>query len=226
MALQTITLQFPSLLYKQVNQRAAKKRRTACDEVIAVVENAFASEERADDDLLGVPLQIAEQVRQLTFLDDHHLLQAAQRIVPREKSERMQELIFKQQAEGLIELEQQEAKQLVMYANLVMLIRAEAAVLLQERGLDISQKGKSNTSKTALTPNPSTGVRLRRPNNRRGGHLSACSSPPSPIIGTPEASAVEGGWGGEGWVAVGFNFFRLAIWFAPATPGNLLNRHC
>jgi len=24
------------------------------------------------------------------------------------------------------------------------------------------------------------------------------SSPPSPIIGTPEASAVEGGWGGEG----------------------------
>jgi len=27
-------------------------------------------------------------------------------------------------------------------------------------------------------------------------------APPSPIIGTPEASAVEGGWGGEGWVAV------------------------
>lgn len=138
MALETITLQFPSLLYKQVNQRAAKKMRTIEDEVIAVVENAFASEEKAEDDLIGVPLQIAEQVRQLTFLDDHHLRQAAQRIVPPEKSERMQELIFKQQAEGLTELEQQEAKQLVMYANLVMLIRAEAAVLLQERGLDIS----------------------------------------------------------------------------------------
>ncbi len=87
---------------------------------------------------LRAPLQIAEQVRQLTFLDEHHLWQAAKRVVPREKSERMQELIFKQQAEGLTELEQQETKQLVMYANLVMLIRAEAAVLLQERGLDIS----------------------------------------------------------------------------------------
>lgn len=138
MALETITLRFPSLLYKQVNQRASKKKRTIEDEVIALVEKAFARQESRNDDLLDVPLQIAEQMRQLTFLDNHHLWQAAQRVVPEEKSERMQELILKQQAEGLTESEEQEAKQLVMYGNLVMLTRAEAMVLLQERGEDIS----------------------------------------------------------------------------------------
>jgi hypothetical protein len=50
----------------------------------------------------------------------------------------MQELTWKQQQEGLTETEQQEAKQLQRLGHRVMLLRAEAAALLQERGFDIS----------------------------------------------------------------------------------------
>ncbi len=63
--------------------------------------------------------------------------QAAQKTVEPEKAGRMQELVLKQQAEGLTEIETQEANILKDYANLVMMVKAEAAVLLKERGIDI-----------------------------------------------------------------------------------------
>jgi len=41
-------------------------------------------------------------------------------------------------------------------------------------------------------PQPLDCVRLRRPNNRRGERRTQRKVLPSPIIGTPEANAVEG----------------------------------
>ncbi|MCA9930674.1 MAG: hypothetical protein KC419_19450 [Anaerolineales bacterium] len=47
-------------------------------------------------------------------------------------------MIEKQEAEGLTSSEQQEVVLLRQFANRTMLLRAEAAVLLKSRGLDIS----------------------------------------------------------------------------------------
>jgi len=55
-----------------------------------------------------------------------------------EKNERMQQLVLKQQAEGLTATEREETQQLQHYAHRLMMIRAEAAVLLQQRGFDIT----------------------------------------------------------------------------------------
>ena len=128
-----ISLQLPPKLYQQVQKRVANTNRSVEDEIIAVITNALDN----SDDLTNLSVNIAEQLKQLSFLDDNHLQQAAQKTVELEKAGRMQELVLKQQAEGLTEIEIQEANILKDYANLVMLIRAEAAVLLQERGIHI-----------------------------------------------------------------------------------------
>ncbi len=129
-----VSLQLPSQLYKQIKKRIANTERSVEDEIIAVIANALD----ANDDLANLPVDITEQLKQLHFLDNDTLKQAAQKTVELEKARRMQELVLKQQAEGLTELETQEANILKDYANLIMMIKAEAAVLLKERGIDIS----------------------------------------------------------------------------------------
>ena len=80
---------------------------------------------------VGIPLDIAEEMQQLAFLDKPHLWRAAQQVIPAEKQERMEHLLSKLQSEGLIESEQQEVELLQHYGHRIMIIRAEAAVLLQ-----------------------------------------------------------------------------------------------
>lgn len=134
MKTQTVTIDLPSSIYERVQQQAQDKNRSVEDEVAAVVESAVS----LGEEWAGVPPDLAEEAAQLKLLDDDHLWRVARMTVPEEKSERMQELTWKQQAEGLTETEQQEAKQLQRLSNRVMLLRAEAAVLLKERGFDIS----------------------------------------------------------------------------------------
>lgn len=54
-----------------------------------------------------------------------------------DRAERMQRLVWKQQGEGLTAAQEDEAQQLQQHAQQVMLIRAEAAALLVERGFNV-----------------------------------------------------------------------------------------
>lgn len=132
--MQTLELTLTNELYQQVKQRAGQTNRTVQAEVIAAVEALLATDNLA----VELPPTLAEEIAQLPFLDNDHLWQAARQIAPAEKNERMQALVLKQQAEGLTPTEQEEAQQLQFYAHRLMLIRAEAAVLLQQRGFNIS----------------------------------------------------------------------------------------
>lgn len=132
--MQTLELTLSNELYQQVKQRAVQTNRTVEAEVIAAVEALLTP-----DNLSGeLSPTLAEEIAQLPFLDNDHLWQAARQVAPAEKNERMQALILKQQAEGLTPTEQEEAKQLQSYAHRLMLIRAEAAILLRQRGFNIS----------------------------------------------------------------------------------------
>jgi hypothetical protein len=83
------------------------------------------------------PLIMDERLAQLTHLADANLWRVAQMRVAPDRAERMQALVWKQQGEGLTTAEEDEARQLQHYAQQVMLIRAEAAALLVERGHDV-----------------------------------------------------------------------------------------
>ncbi len=132
--MQTLELTLTNELYQQVKQRAVQTNRTVQAEVIAAVEALLATDNLA----VELPPTLAEEIAQLPFLDNDHLWQAARQVAPAEKNKRMQALVLKQQAEGLTATEQEEAQQLQFYAHRLMLIRAEAAVLLQQRGFNIS----------------------------------------------------------------------------------------
>lgn len=134
MALQTVTVTLPKRIYQKVRQLAQDKNRSVEDELVAVVENAL----NEDYSWAGVPSDIADEVDQLRFLDDEHLLRAAKLTIAEEKSERMQVLSQKQRAERLTPAEQEEIDQLQHLAQRVMLVRAEAAVLLQDRGHNVT----------------------------------------------------------------------------------------
>lgn len=142
MVTHSVTVNLPERIYERVQQQAQKKNRSVEDELTAVVETAIS----LGEEWAGIPPDLAEEAAQLALLDDEHLWRVARLTVPVEKSERMQALTWKQQSEGLTKAEQQEAQQLQRLAHRVMLLRAEAAVLLKERGFDISSLRQTPTA--------------------------------------------------------------------------------
>ncbi len=124
--MQSITVQLPDTLYQRIRRRARERNRSIEDEVIKVVEQSITT---------AAP-STAELLEQLPHLADDNLWRAARLRVANDRAERMQWLVWKQQGEGLTAAEEDEAQQLQHHAQQVMLIRAEAAALLAERGHD------------------------------------------------------------------------------------------
>ena len=131
--MQTFSVHLPSQIYKRFQQLAQRKQRSVDDEIIAASENVLGT-----DELAQIPPEMMEELDQLAFLDNEHLWRVARQTVSEKKTTRIQTLIEKQEAEGLTSSEQQEVILLRQFANRIMLLRAEAAVLLKSRGLDIS----------------------------------------------------------------------------------------
>ena len=131
MTLQTVTVRLPDLLYRQIERQAQQMRRSIEDELVVVVSSALP-------DLDALPNDIADDLAQLVFLNDAELWQAARTTLPIKDSERMQALVIKRQNDGLTDAEEREAQRLVHRADRAMLVRAQAAALLKERGHDVS----------------------------------------------------------------------------------------
>jgi hypothetical protein len=131
MALQPITIRLPQAVYQYVEQRARQMRRSVEDELVAVVTAVLPTLEDPQTD-------IASDLSQLAFLTDEELWQAARKTLTSQEADRMQALTWKRQREGWTAEEQQETEHLLHRYNRIMLVRAKAAVLLKERGHDIS----------------------------------------------------------------------------------------
>ena len=89
-----------------------------------------------DDDL---PADFAETISRLKLLDDESLWSVARYHLPAEAAIRMEGLHLKRQREELTDAEAQTLDGLVRQYERTMLIRAQAAAMLKERGHDISQ---------------------------------------------------------------------------------------
>lgn len=132
MAIQTLTIDLPESVYKQVQLQSRHSQRTVAEEVVAVVISALPADEKIASD-------IAEELESLELLSDEELWHAARAQVAQEPSDRLQLLLEKQQREGLTRAEQAAAQSVSHYHDRVMLVRAKAAVLLKRRSHDISQ---------------------------------------------------------------------------------------
>ncbi|MFH1636628.1 MAG: hypothetical protein ABIG63_21815 [Chloroflexota bacterium] len=132
--MQTITISLPENIYQQFERRSRQNRRAMADEVTAAVMEVLPDDE-------SLPLDLERELAQLRLFANDDLHRAAQMMATDDESERMQQLTEKQQRIGLTPDERQAARLLSRFFNRIMLVRAEAAVLLQERGFDISHLG-------------------------------------------------------------------------------------
>ena len=131
MTTQTVTLDLPELLYQKLQLRAAQTRRTVEDELLEVLATAVPVADDLPDDLTAA-------ITPLAMLDDTDLWRAAQTQLPSDVAVRLEELHLKRQRAGLTESEEREASILAHQYERVMLVRAQAAALLKQRGYDVS----------------------------------------------------------------------------------------
>jgi len=104
---------------------------TIADEVLDVLTGALPATEMLPDDL-------EQAIAQLVCLDEAALWQAARSRLASDAVERLSELNAKRQREGLTEAEQQESELLTYQYERMVLVRAQAALLLKQRGHDVS----------------------------------------------------------------------------------------
>jgi plasmid stability protein len=130
MAEQTITLTLPDDLYRRFQEHAALKQRSLEEEVLSLATSALAEDQ--------LPRDIQQAIADLTQLDDASLWQTARTShLTQEQSEAIEELLFKQQREGLAAEEKAQLEQLRHEHDKALLVRARAIGLLQDRGQDV-----------------------------------------------------------------------------------------
>ena len=130
MSLHPVTVNIPTKLYTRIKRRAAQAQRSVEEEMLEAIA-AIPFEERLPDEL-------EEVIANLKFSDNESLWRAARRRLPGEVSEQLEQLHLKQQNVGLTETEIETRDHLIQQYEKNMLVRAEAAVLLKQRGFDIS----------------------------------------------------------------------------------------
>ncbi len=131
MSMQSVTVDLPATLFHRVQERAAKAHRSVEDELVEVVTAALPEFDE-------LPQETTAILAQLSFLDDSALWQAARTRLSPDQAEQLEQLNLKQQREGLTPGERQGRDRLLRHYEQTMLVRAQAAVLLQERGYDVS----------------------------------------------------------------------------------------
>ena len=131
MSLQTITITLPETTFQRLLRRSSFTRRSVADEAARIVATALPAEEK-------IPSALESELSRLEQFTDGELWQVAQSKATFADETTMQELLDKQQREGLSVTENKTAHALSREFNRIMLMRAKAAVLLKTRGHDIS----------------------------------------------------------------------------------------
>ena len=130
MAMHPILVQLPDPLYRHVEQRAAATQRSIEETLTEFIATAIPQ-------VLELPEALAEAIAHLDLLDDQSLWRAARKRLSSRLVAQLEQLHQKQQREGLNAFESQERQQLMHQYEQTMLIRAEAARILAERGHDV-----------------------------------------------------------------------------------------
>lgn len=126
-----VTLWLPEAVYEQI-RRAAEKSHRPVDDVLR--EAVTAAAPVAGE---GSPAT-RSALAQMAYLNDAALWQAARATMLIEQRGRLEALHEKQQREALTAAEQAEEQALLGLFRDTLLVRAQAAVLLLQRGYDTS----------------------------------------------------------------------------------------
>lgn len=130
MAEHTLTVSVPPALYDELKHRAERMQRSIEGEVVLTLASTVPSE-------VSLPADLVATLASLAAMDDDTLYRLAASRVADADAARLAELGDKRQRAGLTDDELREANDLVQRHDRVMVVRAEAAALLKQRGRDI-----------------------------------------------------------------------------------------
>lgn len=131
MTAHAITLHLPENLYEYFRKRVEWTRRSLEAEVLDAVASGASLEEELSSELVAT-------LDAMEGLDDEELWRLARETMPRQASRELEALHFKRQDEGLDPAEDATRAKLIQEYERTILIRAQAAKLLKERGHDVS----------------------------------------------------------------------------------------
>jgi hypothetical protein len=131
MAAHAITLHLPEPLYRRYEQRAQWTRRSVETELLDAVASSASPGEELTPELL-------EAIRNLTQVSDEELWRVATESTPAAAGSELEALHERQGHESLDRHQQTRRESLLAEYDRKMLLRAQAAKLLKERGHDIS----------------------------------------------------------------------------------------
>jgi hypothetical protein len=131
MTVQTVTLRVPEVTYQRA-RRAAETLRRSVEEVL--VDAITVTLPLLDD----VPAQITDDLVRMAFLNDAALWQIARSTLPPKHHRQMDELLARKGQGRLMAAKQQTLDRLLVEYQALILRRGQAAILLQQRGYDMS----------------------------------------------------------------------------------------
>lgn len=132
MTLHPVTVHVPTSLYQRLLKRAQESDQSVAGELLILAATA-------EQQSLELPGDMEETLSALALLDTESLWAAARTSLSDDVATRIKDLNLKQQAQGLSPSEVEMLDQMIEQHDRVMLIRAQAAVLLKRRGQDITQ---------------------------------------------------------------------------------------
>jgi hypothetical protein len=131
MTTQEVTLELPESIYDQIRRAAEKTQRPINDLLLEAVIAAAPALDASSGSLRSA-------LAHLAYLNDAALWQAARSTMLPAQRERLEALHDKQQREGLSAEELQEEQAFLELYRETLLVRAQAALLLKQRGYDVS----------------------------------------------------------------------------------------
>lgn len=132
MSTQSLTLTIPNPMYEQLKQRAQQSRRSVEEETLEALATALPTEG-------GLPAELCEALGSLNSLDDAALWEAARSQLFPNINVELEALHLKRGREELTDAESRRLDNLVRQYERHMLVRAQAAVLLKQRGHDLNE---------------------------------------------------------------------------------------
>jgi plasmid stability protein len=131
MANQNLTLNLPDALYERLKRLAENDHRSVEEEAVERLAASIPEDE-------ALPADLVELLDSMRGLDDETLWRAARNDLARQASAGISRLQARRKRKGLTVAEQQRLNHLLRQYDRGLLIRAEAAALLKERGHDVN----------------------------------------------------------------------------------------
>lgn len=124
---QTVTLTVPESVLQPLQRTATVTNQPVEELLLAALQNALPS-------LDGLPEEARQNLGELELLDDEALWRVMLEMVATDEQRRLEDLLARRQAGQFSETEEAQLAKLQQRADLIMLRKARAAVLLRLRG--------------------------------------------------------------------------------------------